>query len=195
MCEAPERVRGGTARRQEQHQHHRHGYPPAEEAHRVRRPARIAPPAGTAQPLGVLRSHRRRAAAEFARKNRHLQRSCALRAAPPASLGGELRVNLGEKGKKRRIVQNADVRRSKVSGGVTGDSPEGLLHIQSPDGDPAPAIRAITGARPSCASCRIFNPACDRSDGTKTTERSREEMTERAVNINDGPRGPVHHRA
>ena len=34
-------------------------------------------------------------------------------------------------------------RRVSLSGVVTGDSPEGLLYIKSPDGDPALPIRAI----------------------------------------------------
>ena len=56
-----------------------------------------------------------------------MQGAGALAAAPLASLGGKLRVNLGEKTEKGRIVQNADVHCSSLSGVVTGDSPEGLL--------------------------------------------------------------------
>ena len=50
-----------------------------------------------------------------------MQRPCTPGAAPLASLGGELRVNLGEKAEKRRIVQNADVHWLSLSGVVTGD--------------------------------------------------------------------------
>src|SRR6185312_2740356 len=98
-------ARGRTGRRRDQHQHGRHIHSPANEAHRRRRRACITPAAGKAQPKGVLLAHRSRAAARLTRKICHVQGASALRTAPLTSLGGELRVNLGEKTEKSGIVQ------------------------------------------------------------------------------------------
>jgi len=90
------RVGGETARPREQYERHRDVHPATEKPDRGRGRAAVAPPAGKAQPPGILLAHRNRAAPGFTGKIRNMQRAGALGTTSLPGLGGELDINPGE---------------------------------------------------------------------------------------------------
>src|SRR6185437_3345859 len=141
--------------------------------HRGRRGPSVAPPAREAQPPGILLAHRSRTAAGLTGKISHMQGTCTLGAAALPGLGGELGVNPAEQAEKGGIVQNAGVHCWSLLGVVTRDSPEGLLRIKSPDGDPVPC----SPYPPLRASSKSFwhRPAAG-PDGTAVSRPCEREM-------------------